>query len=181
MRHRARGSGCHRRSCPDSAGARQAVSPYCGEHMDALTAALILASLVAIATGLGVAVRYREGRLRRVFSRVRLQATHFGANVEFGSRATLLQFSTEYCTKCPATRAYLQRVAAEHDGVRHVDVDLTNRADLANEFNVLQTPTTLVLDEHGVIAARIGGSPRPEALTTALTIALRRDHDNYAI
>jgi hypothetical protein len=45
----------------------------------------------------------------------------------------------------------------------------------------MQTPTTLVLDEAGLLAARIGGAPRPEALARALDIALRRDHGNYHI
>jgi len=45
-----------------------------------------------------------------------------------------------------------------------VDVDLTHRADLARRFNVLQTPTTLVLDRAGRVRARVGGVPNRAAL-----------------
>jgi hypothetical protein len=53
--------------------------------------------------------------------------------------------------------------------------------EIAQKYNILQTPTTFVLDDVGAVAARIGGSPRPDALTTALQIALRREHDSYII
>ena len=45
--------------------------------------------------------------------------------------------------------------------MRHVEVDLTQRADLADRFRVTQTPTTLLLDADGTVRARIGGAPAP--------------------
>jgi thioredoxin-like negative regulator of GroEL len=44
--------------------------------------------------------------------------------------------------------------------VRHVEVDLTHRPDIADRFRVLQTPTTLILDARGATTARIAGVPR---------------------
>jgi hypothetical protein len=32
--------------------------------------------------------------------------------------------------------------------------------DLAAHFNVMQTPTTLILDPNGKVQARIGGAPK---------------------
>jgi hypothetical protein len=74
-----------------------------------------------------------------------------------------------------------QTYQTSEDNERIIEVDITHRPDIASRFNVLQTPTTLVLDNSGAIAARIGGAPRPEAVRTALEIALRRDHGNYVI
>lgn len=53
----------------------------------------------------------------------------------------------------------LSGLAEAHAGVAFVDVDLTHRADLANRFNIMQTPTTFILDGAGRIRARIGGVP----------------------
>jgi hypothetical protein len=39
-------------------------------------------------------------------------------------------------------------------------MDVTHRADIASRFNLLQSPTTLILDGRGVVRARIGGAPR---------------------
>src|SRR5688572_25768170 len=42
-----------------------------------------------------------------------------------GDRATLVQFSTEFCTGCRPTARQLAAVADDYDGVRHVEIDLT--------------------------------------------------------
>ncbi len=90
------------------------------------------------------------------------------AEPTFGARATLLQFSTEFCASCPATRRMLGAIAESSDGVTHVDVDLTNRADLANRYGILQTPTTFILDGAGTLVARIGGSTRRDVIQRQL-------------
>ena len=149
--------------------------------MDVLTVVIVLAALVAISTAIGLLARSREGRVVEVDGLTRLTAADLGPDVAYGEFATLVQFSTDFCTKCPATRVLLARVAGEHPGVVHIDVDVTNRQDLTQRFNIMQTPTTLVLDDSGAIAARIGGAPKPDAVETALGIALRRDHGHYVI
>lgn len=152
--------------------------------MDALTAGLVLGGLVVLTTIAGLLIRGREGRAKMLTNTMRVTPEELGlrrGNLPFGSSATLVQFSSEFCTKCPATRVLLAQTAAAHPGVRHIDIDITNRPDIANRFGLMQTPTTLVLDEAGMLAARIGGAPRPEALTRALDTALRRDHGHYTI
>jgi thiol-disulfide isomerase/thioredoxin len=126
----------------------------------------ILLGLVAFATVLGFVWKSRTGRVR----------TARGNNgnavdlpeVPLAGRATLLQFSTEVCAPCVPTRRVLGQIADTTDGVSHVDLDLTHRPDIAARFNVLQTPTTLILDRAGVIRARIGGAPRQADVRAAL-------------
>ena len=149
--------------------------------MDPLLIALILGGLVVLSTVAGLVLRNREGRLQTVSQHIVVDNLELGPGVHFGPNATLLQFSTEFCTKCPGTRAYLGKVAAEKIGVLHVEVDITNRQDLAQKYNIMQTPTTFILDDNGAVAARIGGAPRPDALSNALTIALTKDTDSYVI
>jgi thiol-disulfide isomerase/thioredoxin len=91
-----------------------------------------------------------------------------------GDRATLVQFSTEFCTGCRPTARQLAAVAGDYDGVRHVEIDLTHRADLAARFAVLQTPTTLILGADGALTARIGGVPRLVAVRHHLDTLTRR-------
>jgi len=149
--------------------------------MDPLIIVAVLGGLIAISTVVGLVLRSGEGRLKKADGLTRVDRYELGPSVHFGPNATLLQFSTEFCTKCPATRTFLASVADKNTGVAHIDVDITNRQDLAQKFNIMQTPTTFILDDSGAIAGRIGGAPRPEAVNTALEIALRRDHDLYAI
>ncbi|WP_345752866.1 TlpA family protein disulfide reductase [Microbacterium rhizophilus] len=137
--------------------------------MDPVAALVVLGAVVLVAVVLGIVVRRREGRVRETASEQ--LATPAALEVDaaaFGESATLVQFSTEYCTRCPATRRVLGGIAADRDGVTHVDVDLTHRPDLTRRFGVLQTPTTLIVDATGAVRARIGGAPRPDDVTREL-------------
>ena len=129
--------------------------------MDAPAALLLVLALVAVATVLGLVYRSRQGLIRDVADAdtTVLTPADVGSQVPFGAAATLVQFSTEHCARCPGTHRLLAHVADSRPGVTHVDVDLTHRADLASRFNVLQTPTTLILDGAGRLHARVGGPP----------------------
>ncbi|WP_258046065.1 thioredoxin family protein [Leifsonia shinshuensis] len=134
--------------------------------MSVPAALLVLLALVAVATAAGVVWRARAGRVRHARAD-RVTAHEVGAAV-LGARATLVQFSTAFCAQCPSTARVLHGVAGEHDGVEHLDVDLTERPELARRFGVLQTPTTLLLDARGTVRGRIAGAARPGDVRTAL-------------
>lgn len=130
------------------------------------------AAAIALVTGLllataaaGVVWRLRDGR-HRTGSGARVDPSDLRAG---GTRATLLQFSTEICARCPQVRRMLSRLASALDGVEHVEIDLTHRPDLAARYRVLQTPTTLVLDREGRVRSRFNGVPRHDDVVTALT------------
>lgn len=98
-----------------------------------------------------------------------------------GERATLLQFSTEFCARCPQTRTLLVRIADAADGVSAIEIDLGARPELARRFRVMQTPTVLLLDATGVVRARIGGAPDRRTITEQLAPLLERDPHVTAI
>jgi thiol-disulfide isomerase/thioredoxin len=135
--------------------------------MNAGEVVAILLGLVALATVLGLVWKARNGRITAPTRRTSTDAIDL-PEVTRGERATLLQFSTEVCAPCVPTRRVLGQIADSTDGVNHVDLDLTHRPDIAARFNVLQTPTTLILDRTGVIRARIGGAPRQADVRAAL-------------
>lgn len=99
----------------------------------------------------------RDGRVRHVEVPGALTPEVLGA--PRGQHATFVQFSTPMCAKCPGTRALLLQVAAEQPNVVHVEIDASERLDLARELNIMRTPTTLVLDSDGVVVARMDGAP----------------------
>jgi thiol-disulfide isomerase/thioredoxin len=135
--------------------------------VDLTFALLVVAALVVVTTAVGLLSRRRQGRARAVDSAEVVDPRRIGADA-LGSEATLLQFSTEMCARCPGVHRMLSAVAADRDGVRHLDVDLTHRPDLAQHFRVLQTPTTLVLDHAGVVRTRFGGTPARAAVELEL-------------
>lgn len=134
--------------------------------MDPVLALVVAGGVVLLAAILGVLWRATTGRARAAKGEAFAPAELPGLD-EFAP-ATLVQFSTEYCATCPATRRFLQQVAGERGGVVHHDVDLTHRPDLAKRLHILQTPTVFVLDRDGRLVSRFGGAPRRDELSAVL-------------
>jgi len=129
---------------------------------------VVLAVLLAATVGGGAFVRWQQQRPRRLDPTELVEPQRLGAE-SLGERATLLQFSTEMCARCPSVHRTLDAIAQEREGVLHLDVDLTHRPDIAKHFHVLQTPTTFILDRDGLIQTRFGGTPSRSAVELELT------------
>ncbi|MBF4463564.1 MULTISPECIES: thioredoxin family protein [unclassified Rathayibacter] len=138
--------------------------------MDPLLIVGALLALVALGTLLGLLHRRAAGRVapRPSNDSARIDPAELVDGATLGADATVLQFSTAFCTRCPAVHRMLAGVAQERPGVVHLDVDLTHRLDLAERFRIRQTPTLLVLDARGVPRSRIAGAPARAVLTEEL-------------
>jgi len=145
--------------------------------MNVLSAVLVVVGLIVVATVVGLVWQRRNGRVaaRPAGDAEIVRPADVQTEEPFGDRATLLQFSTDFCTYCPATRKLLGGIAGRTDGVTHVDIDLTHSPELAQRFKVLQTPTTLLLDGRGAVRARIGGAPKRAELEATLNSILNGD------
>lgn len=117
---------------------------------------------------IGIVYRRAQNRPRRQTAGEVVQPIRLGAT-ELGREATLLQFSTETCSRCPGMHTVLASIAQAREGVLHLDIDVTDRPDIAHHFHVLQTPTTFLLDRDGVIQTRFGGTPRREVVELELS------------
>ncbi|MBO0821452.1 MAG: thioredoxin family protein [Nocardiopsaceae bacterium] len=85
-----------------------------------------------------------------------------------GERATLVQFSTEFCAYCGPTRELLGELARERPGVAVVEIDAAERMDLTKRLRVFSTPTVFVLGRDGTVAARSTGKPERAELAESL-------------
>ncbi len=121
-----------------------------------------------LATAYGLWYQRSRGQLKSKSSRVgkpALTASDIGQDL--GSRVTLVQFSSAFCTPCRATRALLTDITADLDDVVHVDIDAEKNLDLVRRLDVRSTPTTLVLNSAGVEVGRAVGAPkRADVLAT---------------
>lgn len=146
--------------------------------MTVASAVAVLVGVLALATVLGLLLRARTGRARRTRPRDTPATATDPATADlapseaFGTDATLVQFSTPTCARCPATRRQLDAVAAANPGVTRLEIDLAERPELARRFAVMQTPTVLLLDRSRAVHTRFGGPPRPAELTAALDTVL---------
>lgn len=140
--------------------------------MDLPLALSLAGALVVVAILAGVAFDRLQRRTRRQDGAEIVRAAEVGVD-RLGERATLLQFSTEYCSRCPGVHRLLTQISDDHVGVTHREVDLTHRPDLAARFHVLQTPTIFILDGRGSVRARMGGAPAREAIARELDLVTK--------
>lgn len=139
-----------------------------------MTGVLVLVGTLVVAGVVGLALRRRDGRVRMgptaapSVSSVppALPADVLALLAPAG--VTLVQLSTTFCAPCRHTRVLLSDLAARTEGLHHVELDLTERPDLARELSVLRTPTTLAISGSGAELLRVGGVPKRDELLAAL-------------
>lgn len=145
-----------------------------------MTGLVVLLAALAATALVAVALRWKNGRFAapaapsvgegHVDDRERVTAEQIGAPL--GDRATLVQFSSAFCSPCRATRVLLTDVAARVPGVVTVEIDAEDNLQLVRDLDVMRTPTVLVLDAAGVVTTRASGLPRREQVLAALARAV---------
>lgn len=147
-----------------------------------MTGLIVVFAVLAVATFFGLWRKRMDGRVRTVATAGRSESAQAGAvtgavltprhlGEELGERATLVQFSSAFCQPCRAARVILSTVADETDGVAHVEIDAESHLELVRELGIMRTPTTLILDGSGRIAARASGVPRKHQVLAAISAA----------
>ena len=126
----------------------------------------VLVVVLLLATTVGLVLRRRAGRARVVIDGDVLAAADLAAPL--GERATFVQFSSPTCSSCGAVRRVLTGLAATDPGLAHVEIDATERLDLARRLSILRTPTVLLLDHRGLVVRRISGPITPEQARAAV-------------
>jgi thiol-disulfide isomerase/thioredoxin len=125
-----------------------------------------------LATAYGIWYQRSRGKVKSKSSRARsaaISSKEIGADL--GSRVTLVQFSSAFCTPCRATRALLTDITADLADVKHIDIDAEKNLDLVRRLDIRSTPTTLILDKSGNEVGRAVGAPkRAEVLATLSAI-----------
>lgn len=135
----------------------------------------MLACVLVMVGAAALALRWKNGRFDEPAPPAstdsdRLTATDIGGSL--GERATLVQFSSAFCSPCRATRVVLADVAGKVDGVVSVDIDAEAHLDLVRRLDIMRTPTVLVLDRDGAVVTRASGLPRREQVFAALARAV---------
>lgn len=137
-----------------------------------MTGVWALLGVIAVVAVVGVVLRARDGRVREAKPQPGNARQALPAPVrdllDPATPVTLLQVSTTFCATCRQTRALLEDLADRTEGLRHVELDVTDLPEVAAELHVLRAPTTLALDASGTELLRVGGVPRPDTLIAAL-------------
>jgi thiol-disulfide isomerase/thioredoxin len=123
--------------------------------------------VLGAATAYGFWYQKSRGKIQaKAISGSALTASVIGGDL--GSRATLVQFSSAFCTPCRATRTLLENVVTDLNDVRHVEIDAETNLELVRKLDIRSTPTTLILNSFGVEVGRAVGAPKRDQVLAAL-------------
>jgi len=151
------------------------------------TGLAVTAAVLAVATALGLFLRRRDGRFRKIAEGDRDPGPNRAASEPAGSVAepllvslgvkpgtpvTLLQFSSAFCGPCRTTRVLCADVAARVPGVRHVEVDAESHLDAVRALDIWRTPTVLLVDSDASVRLRASGAPTRAQLLVAVAEVL---------
>ena len=127
-----------------------------------------LAIVLLAATGYGIWYQRTRGEFRKkkTVNGPKLTAAIVGS--ELGSRATMVQFSSAFCTPCRATKALLEDMVKTMPDVRYAHIDAESHLELVRQLNILSTPTTLFLNRDGVEVGRAMGTPKRTQVLAAV-------------
>jgi len=89
-------------------------------------------------------------------------------NQKLGNKATIVQFSTTFCSECRTAKAIVKDVVKDYKDITYVEVDAESNLDLVRKVDIRSTPTTLFLDSKGFEIARAKGAPKRDQLIKAI-------------
>ena len=83
---------------------------------------------------------------------------------KYGKRATVVVFSTTFCSECRAAKALISDVTSTLSDIGYVEVDAESNLELVRKVDIRSTPTTIFLDKTGFEIARATGAPKRDQL-----------------
>ena len=127
---------------------------------------LLVVLVLAIAFGVWYTRSRGEFRRKKTVNGPKLDAAVIG--VELGSRVTMVQFSSAFCSPCRATKALLEDMVKTMPDVRYAHIDAESNLELVRKLDIRSTPTTLFLNGDGIEVGRAMGTPKRSQVLAAV-------------
>ena len=121
----------------------------------------LLGLILLISTAIGFYYRSKNGVIRKK-RRLHISEADFAGR--YGSRVTILQFSTTFCSQCRAAKSLISDVVKDEKDISYLEIDAESNLALVRKVDVMSTPTTIFLDKEGYEIARATGAPKRDQL-----------------
>ena len=128
-----------------------------------------LAIVLVSATGFGIWYQRTRGEFRKKKTVNGPKLTAAIVGTELGSRATMVQFSSAFCTPCRATKVLLEDMVKTMPDVHYAHIDAESHLELVRTLDIRSTPTTLFLNGAGVEVGRAMGTPKRAQVQAAIS------------
>ena len=83
---------------------------------------------------------------------------------KYGKRASVVIFSTTFCSECRSAKALISDVTSTLNDISYIEIEAESNLELVRKVDIRSTPTTLFLDRSGFEIARATGAPKRDQL-----------------
>ena len=114
----------------------------------------------------GLWYRKKQGEIKTRDRKLEISSNEIGEKL--GTRLTLLQFSSAFCSPCKATAAIITNLTKELSDVAYIQIKSEERLDLIEKFKIQSTPTVVLFDKSGLEVGRAVGTPTKEQVLASI-------------
>ena len=122
---------------------------------------LPLVLILGLTTVFGLRYRVKKGAIKEKKGSQILESE---LGKKYGKRATVVIFSTTFCSECRAAKALISDVTSALSDISYVEIDAESNLELVRKVDIRSTPTTIFLDKTGFEIARATGAPKRDQL-----------------
>ena len=126
---------------------------------------LPLILILALTTVFGLRYRVKKGVIKEKKGSQILESE---LGKKYGKRATVVIFSTTFCSECRAAKALISDVTSTLSDISYIEIDAESNLELVRKVDIRSTPTTIFLDSKGFEIARAKGAPKRDQLIKAI-------------
>ena len=126
---------------------------------------LPLVLILGLTTVFGLSYRVKKGAIKEKKGSQILESE---LGKKYGKRATVVIFSTTFCSECRAAKALIGDVTSTLSDISYVEIDAESNLELVRKVDIRSTPTTIFLDKTGFEIARATGAPKRDQLIKAI-------------
>jgi thioredoxin-related protein len=127
---------------------------------------LPLILILGLTTVFGLRYRVKKGAIKEKKGSQILESE---LGKKYGKRATVVIFSTTFCSECRAAKALISDVTATLSDISYIEIDAESNLELVRKVDIRSTPTTIFLDKTGFEIARATGAPKRDQLIKVIT------------
>jgi thioredoxin-related protein len=124
---------------------------------------VLIASVLILSTLVGLYFNFSRGKLVKKYAN-ESEFSKLNLPIELSSEATILLFSTEYCSICPGVKKQIEKYIGDSNNISLHQIDAVENIDVARKLHVKSSPTTIFFDSKGNEFGRIIGAPKSNQL-----------------
>lgn len=128
---------------------------------------VLIASVLILSTLIGLYFNFSRGKLVKKYAN-ESEFSKLNLPIDLSSEATILLFSTEYCSICPAVKRQIEGYIGDRSSISLHQIDAVEKIEVARKLHVKSSPTTIFFDSKGNELGRIIGAPKSNQLKETL-------------